>query len=125
MVGEYDEFKDVHYPRLFPYVILLAHENEDDGRESLGSGVKIALGSHHLIATAAHCIKRNPRVIRDENFYITTENKIATSPRVRLLQSWVHDTLDIGWLEIGEALGAEMTEESCIASPAQRGSSTS
>ncbi len=113
---EYDEFVGVHYPVIFEYVILIAHEDAN-GIDCLGSGVKIAWGNRHFIATAAHCLKRTPRVIRDDKFCLTTENKVLTSPKTRILKSWMHDTLDVGCLEIDEALGAEMTEEQLHCNP--------
>ena len=109
-MSEYDEFVTVHNPNIFPYNVLLAHEDEDTGEESIGTGVMVGLGGHHLIATAAHCIRRNPRVMREDNFFINQYNKMATSPPVKILERWLHPDLDIGFLKVGEALGLEMNE---------------
>jgi hypothetical protein len=64
---------------IFSYNILLAHEDESDGTESVGTGVMVRLGERHLIATAAHCIRRNPRVMREQSFFINKQNKAAFS----------------------------------------------
>ncbi len=63
-MGEYDEFLNVHYPHIFTYNILIAHEDQDTGAESIDTGVLVGLRGRHLIATAAHCIKRSPRNAR-------------------------------------------------------------
>ena len=82
----------VHNKEIFKCVVIIAHEDEDMGNESIGSGVLIAWQGRHLIATAAHCIRRNPRVLRDTNFYHDDHNRMATSPPVRILGKWLHPT---------------------------------
>lgn len=120
-MGEYDEFVKLHYPNIFPCNILLAHEDEDDGTERVGTGVMVGMGRHHLIATAAHCIRRNPRVMREANFFINKHNKLDTSPQVKILGRWLHPTLDVGFLEVGEALGPEMNEGQLYCAPLKVG----
>jgi hypothetical protein len=107
----YDEITMIHYPNIFPFNILIAHENVDTGAECLGTGVIIVLGGHHLIATAAHCIKRNPRIMRESNFFMDKQSTMRSEPPVRILGQWLHPSLDIGLLEVGEALGPEMRED--------------
>ena len=106
----YWEHQKLHYPEMYKYVVMIAHENEDTGVESVGSGVNVRWGGRHLIATAAHCIRRNPRVMREDKFYEGRDGRFAASPPVRIIQRWTHPDLDIGFLEIGEALGEEMNE---------------
>src|SRR6185437_6525766 len=95
---------------IFSYNILLAHEDEDDGTECLGTGVMVGIGGRHLIATAAHCIRRNPRVMRKGNFFLDRHYKMATRPPVKILDRWLHPYLDSGFLEVAEAMGPEMSE---------------
>lgn len=108
---EYEEITMIHYPNIFPFNILIAHEDVDFGDESIGTGVMVGLGGRHLIATAAHCIKRNPRVMRETNFFMDKQYKMRSEPPVRILGHCVHPRLDIGLLEVGEALGPEVRED--------------
>jgi Trypsin-like peptidase domain len=119
--GMYAEHETVHYPELFKYVMMIAHENEEDGSESIGSGVLVGWEGRHLIATAAHCIRRNPRVMRECDFYLRTDGRMGTSPPVRILAKWLHPQLDIGFLEVDEALNAEMGEDQLFCEKVQSG----
>jgi hypothetical protein len=117
----YKEFTTVHYPNLFKYIVAIAHEDADTGSESIGTGVMVRLGGHHLVATAAHCIKRNPRVMHDDNFYMDNNHRLATTPPVRIIQSWSQPSFDIGFLEVEEALGPEMDEAQLCSGLIQEG----
>jgi hypothetical protein len=105
----YEEFDQVHYPHLSRYVVSIAHEDEDPGTDKIGSGVSVAFGGRHFIATAGHCIKRNPRVMRGNDFF-TTSDRIVTIPPVRIIGKWSHASLDIGMLEVAEVLDLEMID---------------
>lgn len=107
----YEELERVHIPNISEYILAIAHKNEDSGEESIGTGVMIGFRGHHLVATAAHCIKNNPRVIHSENFGINDAGDFITSPIVNIIQTWSHSHLDIGFLQIKEPLGSEMSED--------------
>jgi len=109
-MGEYAEFVTVHYPNLFSYVVLVIHENAA-GEERMGSGVMVRMDGRHLIATAAHCMEHNPRLVVDADFYMNTNDKIVVNHRVKILRRWTHPDPDIGFLEVGRALGTEMSED--------------
>lgn len=79
------------------------HEDQNDGSECIGTGVMVGLGGHHLIATAAHCIRRNPRVMRENHFFMNKHGKLDTSPVVKIMKRWLHHDLDIGFLEVADA----------------------
>ncbi len=113
----YEEFVNVHNPNLFNYVVLIIHENVDAGEENVGSGVMVGMDGRHFIATAAHCMKRNPRVIINDDFYVATNGKIVVNHPVRILRRWSHPDLDIGFLEVGKSLGTEMGEGQLFSGP--------
>ena len=114
-LGEmYREHETVHNPELFKYVVMIAHEDEDTEAECIGSGVLIGWQGRHLIASAAHCIRRNPRVLRGSDFYLRTDGRMGTSPPVRILTKWLHPTLDIGCLVVDEALGSELSQDQLL-----------
>lgn len=87
-----------HLPNLFELVPLIAHKNED-GKEMAGSGVYLRLGNHHFIGTAKHCIENDPRIITAKNFK-SSLNMVLNPIHVPFLKKGMHDSLDIGYLEI-------------------------
>ncbi len=121
-LGEmYREHEAVHNPALSRYVVMIAHEDAETGNESIASGVLIGWEGRHLVATAKHCIQRDPRVLRESNFYQTIDNRMGTSPPVRILAKWMHPKLDIGWLEVDEALDAELNADQLFCGHVQAG----
>ena len=58
----------VHYPELFSRVTMIVHEDADTGAESIGAGGLVNMSGRHFVATAAHCIRWNPRVILEEHW---------------------------------------------------------
>ena len=41
--------------------MMIVHEHEDTGTPNqIGSGVLVNMEGRHFVATAAHCIRRNP-----------------------------------------------------------------
>lgn len=109
------EAAKVHYPELFSRVVMIIHENEDSGVESVGAGVLVNVGDRHFVATAAHCIRRNPRVIREG--YWTRNKTWVTAPReVRIIKGGAHTGIDLGFLEVAEAVGPEMSEDQLLSS---------
>lgn len=117
----YTEHETIHYPELFKYVVLIAHEDEETGEESIGGGVLVAWEGRHLIVTAAHVIRKNPRVIREGNFYQLVNTRLATSPPVRILGKRLHDDFDIGYLEVNEKLGVELGRDQLHCGSVQSG----
>jgi hypothetical protein len=110
------EVADVHYRHLFSYVILIEHEDEDNGAESVGAGVLVGIGGRHFIATAAHCVRRNPRVMRDEMWDEANRNLVPRRDG-RILRTVCHPTLDLAFLEVSEALRPEMSEGQLALTP--------
>ena len=71
---EYADFAKNHLPELYQFIVAIAHE-DDEGNESIGSGVLVNLNGRHFVATAKHCIEHDPRVIHRHFFML--ENKIG------------------------------------------------
>lgn len=110
---DYKEVETRYLPDLYQFIVPIAHVGEDG--ESIGSGVFINLKGRHFIATAKHCIQQDPRVIHSR--FIMLDNEAGTQPRfetgrpMQILNRGWHPTLDVGFLEIEEALAPEMTED--------------
>jgi hypothetical protein len=104
----YAEFQKDHLPNLFKYVVPIAHENTDNRRESIGSGVLVNLNGRHYVATAAHCIKLNPRVLHDV-FYMLA-GRLHDDKPVKIVDRGWHATLDVGFLQIDEPMSKELDE---------------
>jgi len=112
-MAAYDEFYGQHLPNLFRFVVGIAHENQYD-ESCIGSGVLVNLNGRHVVATAGHCIKRNPRIFYGET--IMEEDKDGNpcfphASRVRILKKDIHPTLDVGYLEIERPPEMEMTQD--------------
>jgi hypothetical protein len=100
VMNTYIDFSTNHLPSLFKYVVPIGHEDEDDGEESIGSGVMVNVHGRHFIATARHCIKQKPRVMIGD--WYLKGGKITASRPVKILRSEWHDSLDVGFLEVEE-----------------------
>ena len=111
---DYAEVVRCYLPHLYQYIVPIAHE-DDDGEESIGSGVLVNINGRHFIATAKHCIEHDPRVIHDR--FIMVENQSGTKARfvtdkpIRIIQKGWHPSLDVGFLEIAETPALEVTED--------------
>jgi hypothetical protein len=118
---EYADFEKKHLPNLYKFVIAIAHEDEH-GKESLGSGVLINLNDRHFIATARHCIERNPRLIHDSFVMLGDRDRknlrFQTDRSIPILKKDWHPRLDVGFLEIARTPGAAMTRDQlCFGKP--------
>src|SRR5438270_3856158 len=93
----YTNFATNHLPALLKYAVAIAHE-DDDGTACIGSGVFVTARGRHFIATAEHCIRRNPQVMVGD-FHLIDDRIVARNP-LRILASRSHASLDIGLLEV-------------------------
>jgi hypothetical protein len=103
----FQEVWNSYIPDLYKFVVPIAHKDEH-GKECLGSGVFVNLSGRHFIATAAHVIKDDPRILND-HFYLQNGCLDSDKP-TRMLQKRAHPVLDIGFLEIADQPRAEMTQ---------------
>lgn len=93
------EFNDLYLPDLMRCVVAIFSVDEDS-ELSVGSGVLVNVGGRHLIATAAHCIKNRPQVMRCISPVNTTHPVEMHGARI-LRTGWhPNNDLDIGFLEI-------------------------
>jgi len=103
-MDEYREFCTLHLPHIIGYVVPLLQSKK--GGVEIGSGVLVNHNGHHFVATAKHCIDADVRAIRN-----TSTLQRAGSAEARLLnilgRGW-HDSLDLGYLEIGDPKCAEL-----------------
>jgi hypothetical protein len=104
---EHEEFADTHLLNLKQYVVMVAHRGEF-GDEKIGSGVLVNIGGRHLVATAAHCIKDDPRVIPGNGFCLIDKSRFIGEQPVKILRRRWHNTLDVGFLELESACGSEL-----------------
>jgi hypothetical protein len=110
---DHEEFADTHLLKLKQYCVMVAHRDEF-GDEKIGSGVLVKVCGRHLVATAAHCIKDDPRVIPGDGFCLIEKRRFVSDRPVRILHRRWHDTLDIGFLELESACGTELeTDHLC------------
>ena len=111
---DYAEVEKRYLPDLYQFIVPIAHER-DDGSECIGSGILVNLSGRHFIATAKHCIQHDPRVIHSRFFMVEnqagTQARFETDRPIRILKRGWHPTLDVGFLEVAEALACEMTED--------------
>ena len=105
---ELDEIQTVHNEQIYKFVPMIAHKDIDTGAESVGSGVRIRYGYHHIIATAKHCMIDMPRIMSDKYVYHKDRNELESLRPVPIIDRWMHPSLDIGFLVTSEASGAEM-----------------
>jgi|GEM_PF-6185354 len=94
----YLDFANKYLPDLFKFVVPIVHQGEN-GREYLGSGVLVNTNDRHFIASARHCIERDPRPIIGDDFFVE-RNRIVPKQTVREVRRDWHQTLDIGFIEI-------------------------
>jgi hypothetical protein len=110
---EYNDFVQNHLPNLYQFVIGIAHEDAN-GVEGIGSGVFVKLKDRHFIASARHCIEYNPRVMLGAFTVVTNDQKtkwrFVPDKPTRIVNKGWHPTLDIGFLEIPDSPGFEVTE---------------
>jgi hypothetical protein len=109
------DFEANHIPNLYRYSVLIAHENED-GTESIGSGTTISINGRHFIATAAHCMVHNPRIIADSTFSFVGDERLESDRLIRPIAAAVDELRDIGYLELSEAFQPELSEHNCDSS---------
>jgi hypothetical protein len=111
---DYTDVEKRYLPDLYRFIVPIAHEG-DDGTECIGSGVLVNLSGRHFIATAKHCIQHDPRVIHSGFIMVEnqagTQARLATDRPIRILKRGWHPTLDVGFLEVGEAIVPEMRED--------------
>jgi hypothetical protein len=98
----YAEFSAHHLPDLFNYVVPILNGNKE-----LGSGVLVNWHGRHIVATARHCIEKQPRVFRPTSRI--EQNKDVRTEEMRILGVELHNTLDIGLLEIEDPERAELS----------------
>ena len=108
---ELDEIQTVHNEQIYKFVPMIAHKDIDTGAESVGSGVRIRYGYHHIIATAKHCMIDMPRIMSDKYVYHKDRNELESLRPVPIIDRWMHPSLDIGFLVTSEASGAEGEED--------------
>lgn len=97
-------FDSIHLPHLLRYVVAIMW----DPNLQLGAGVLVKVQGRHFLATAAHCIKKNPEVR-----LCTLPVKLTTPVEMRSLRildaGWHDDPgMDIGYLEISDPESAEL-----------------
>lgn len=106
-MDESTEFNTLYLPDLNRYVVAVFAAKP--GELGVGAGVLVKVGDRHFVATAAHCIKDRPQVMT------CTATVNTTSPvEMRRLQvlgtGWHSDSnLDIGYLEIEDPHGQELS----------------
>jgi hypothetical protein len=106
-----EETSLAHYPELYRRVVMIVHEHEDTGTpHQIGSGVLVNVEGRHFVATAAHCIRRNPCVIREGQWNPNTSAPLPQRSAV-IIRAGTHKLLDIGFLEVATVLGPEIGEE--------------
>ena len=106
-----------HYPLLYRQVVMIVHEHEDTGApQQIGAGVLANVEGRHFVASAAHCIRRNPRVIREAQWNQNT-NALLPQQEAVIVQGGTHKLLDIGFLEVATAIGPEISEEQLYFNP--------
>ena len=105
-----------HLPNLYKYVIPIAHEDRDSGEEQVGSAVLVNISGRHLIISAKHCLVRNPRVVVDGEFTLF-KGKLSPKREVSIIRKECHATLDIGFIEVTTAEGAELSQEQLYVKP--------
>lgn len=96
----YITFSRNYLPDLFNYVVPVVDGNE------IASGVMVNVRGRHFVATAQHCIRHNPRVMRSE--VRLEQNRIVQTRALRVIGRGWHDSLDIGYLEVEDAIGPEL-----------------
>lgn len=89
---EADEFRAT-FSIVFNYTIPIK-ETAKTRDDEMGAGVLIEISGRLLVATAAHCIEKNPAVLED-----TFE--LQAPSRVKILRGGLGENLDIGFLELG------------------------
>jgi hypothetical protein len=94
----YREFSTHHLPKLTNYVVAVVSDG-NNGPDA-GSGTLVNVGGRHFVATAAHCIGRNTRVLastRPLSPGLSAEVRALTVIRTGKMES---ETPDVGYLEI-------------------------
>jgi hypothetical protein len=114
----YREFNTTYLPDLSRFVVPIFHEDEY-GTESLGTGVFVNILGRHFVASARHCIERNPRIMLGD--YRWTNNKAIAKRPVRIFRSALHATLDIGFLEIEPASQHELQAQQLFVGQVENG----
>ncbi len=104
--SEFNRFKRDHLPNLYKYVVPIAHEDIETEEESLGSGASVNINGRHFIATARHCIEQDTRVLLNDYYF--TGGRFVSPEAPRILSTQWHDTLDLGFLELDQAIGQEL-----------------
>jgi hypothetical protein len=98
----YDHFIANYLPDLVNYVVPIFNGNNE-----LGSGVVINDHGRHFVVTAKHCIEHQPRVFRP---VARVENRKEVGTRqIAVMRTVLHETLDIGYLQLEESSGSELT----------------
>ena len=102
------EFGETHLQALKRYVVIIAHKNKK-GQECIGSGVSVCIGGKHLVATARHCVERDPRLLPDKGGWLINDRfHVPRWPGI-VDRRW-HDTLDIAFVELESACDLELQE---------------
>jgi hypothetical protein len=96
-MDESAEFHDLYLPDLFRYVVPIVW---NPGQ--VGSGVLVNVQGRHFVATAAHCIKDNPKVLLWKAPLHYTA-RTGAQP-LQILQARWHENedVDIGYLEVAD-----------------------
>jgi len=92
-MNESDEFQII-YPTVFNYTVPIKIDAGTDDDE-IGTGVLFDIGGRLLVATAKHCIEKEPAVLEGE-FSLPCKSRIKIPNKRR------HRGFDIGFLELGK-----------------------
>jgi hypothetical protein len=94
----YKEFSTHYLPHLTNYIVGVV--TDGDEKNEMGSGVLVNMGGRHFVATAAHCIRRNTRVLM--SVVPLDRDQTAEARRVRIIRAGKIESEDpdLGYLEI-------------------------
>jgi hypothetical protein len=81
VLDDFTTFASVCLLDLLNYVVPITHKDEE-GTDSIGSGVLVRVDGRHIVATARHCIEYSPQVMRSEVRLWTSPRKVDTELRV-------------------------------------------
>lgn len=94
-MDENQEFR-LTFPTVFSYTIPIFSKNEDNSPQ-IAAGVLVKVADKLLVATAAHCIAKDPVVLPEKEFFIPPD-----PGGVAIIAREIDKKLDIGLLELRE-----------------------